>query len=83
MLAEVIKTRPYFFLFGTVRSSTTKASIGAILGHDLMHALLVPIKIIVGTETINLGASRYLALERFFMSQQMLPNSLLLTTAAI
>lgn len=79
MLAEVIEPRPDLLLLGTVPGGTTETPVGAILGHDLVDALLVSIKIIVGTETVNLRASGYVAFEWFLMSEHMLSDTLLLT----
>ena len=79
MLTEVVKPRPDLFPLGAIRDSATKASIIAVLRHDFMDALLVPIKIVLRTETINLGAFGKIAFVRFFMSEDMLsgPTSFL------
>lgn len=50
VLAEIIKARPNFFLFGTINCCTSKASIGTSGWDKLVFALSVSVKIVLGTE---------------------------------
>lgn len=72
MLAKVVKPRPDFLPLGAIAGGTAEASVAAVLWHNLVNTLLVPIEIIVGAETINLGASGYIAFVRLLVSEHML-----------
>lgn len=79
MLAKVVEARPSLFLLGAVDGGTSEASISAVVRLDLVNTLLVSIEIIVGAETINLGASGNVALVGFLMPKHMLSRLLLPT----
>lgn len=72
MLAKVVKPGPDFLPLGTTDGGTAEASVAAVLWHNLVNTLLVPVEIIVGAETITLGASGYIAFVRLLVSEHML-----------
>lgn len=81
VLAKVVKAWPNLLPFGTITRRTTEAPVSAVLGHDLVNALFVSVEIIVGTETVGLGAPANLAFVGFRMPEAVFPGTLLPTEA--
>ena len=52
VLAKVVKPRPDFLPLRAVDCGTAEAAVIAVCWHNLVHALLVPIEIIVGAKSI-------------------------------
>lgn len=80
VLTKIVKPGPNFLLLGAIDGSTAEAPVSAILWHDLVNTLFVSVEVIIGAETINLGAARYIAFVRLLMSEQMLSALMLLTS---
>ena len=68
MLPEVVRTRPYLGFLCTVRDSAHVR----FTGWDLMQALLVPVQVVLGRETIGSIAAFHIAPEWFLVPKPML-----------
>lgn len=80
MLAKVVKPRPNFLSLGAVECGTAEAAVIAVRWHNLVHALLMPIEIIVGAKTIVFLTVEHIALIGLLVSKHMLSAPVLPTS---
>ncbi len=52
MLPKVVKPRPNFLPLRAIECGTAEAAVIAVCWHNFVHALLVPIEIIIGAKSI-------------------------------